>query len=305
MVLGYNGKLYILAFDHRGSFQKKMFGIEGDPTPEETETIADAKRLIFEGVLEAVRRGAEPGAAGVLVDEQFGSDIPERSREHGVTLAMPVEKSGQNEFDFDYGDDFGAHIEKFDPDFSKVLVRYNPEDDPVLNERQLGRLKRLADWLHAHDRKFLFELLVPATDDQLARLGGDTDRYDAELRPELMRRAIEDIQNAGIEVDVWKIEGVDEREDAAMLARQTRSGEGREGVACVLLGRGASAAKVEQWLEAAAPIHGFIGFAIGRSIWWDALKAFLSRELDRDAAAAQIADNYLHFVHVYEGQKVH
>ena len=148
MVLGYNGKLYILAFDHRGSFQKKMFGIEGDPTPEETETIADAKRLIFEGVLEAVRRGAEPGAAGVLVDEQFGSDIPERSREHGLTLAMPVEKSGQNEFDFDYGEDFGAHIEKFDPDFSKVLVRYNPEDDPVLNERQLGRLKRLADWLH-------------------------------------------------------------------------------------------------------------------------------------------------------------
>ena len=75
-------------------------------------------------------------------------------------------------------------------------------------------------------------------------------------------------------------------------------------MACVLLGRGASAAKVEQ-LEAAAPIHGFIGFAIGRSIWWDALKVPLARQLDRDAAAAQIADNYLHFVHVYEGQKVH
>ena len=306
MVLGYNGKLYILAFDHRGSFQKKMFGIEGDPTPEETETIADAKRLIFEGVLEAVRRGAEPGAAGVLVDEQFGSDIPERSREHGLTLAMPVEKSGQNEFDFDYGEDFGAHIEKFDPDFSKVLVRYNHEDDPVLNERQLGRLKRLADWLHAHDRKFLFELLVPATDEQLARLGGDTDRYDAELRPELMRRAIEDIQNAGIEVDVWKIEGVDEREDAAMLAAPDALGRGRARAwpaccsgAAPRLQRSSSGSRRRRRFD------GFIGFAIGRSIWWDALKAFLSRELDRDAAAAQIADNYLHFVHVYEGQKVH
>jgi len=305
MALGYDGKLYILAFDHRGSFQKKMFGIEGDPTPEETETIADAKQLILEGVLEAVGRGAEPGATGVLVDEQFGSDIPRRSREHGLTLAMPVEKSGQNEFDFDYGEDFGAHIEKFDPAFSKVLVRYNPEDDPALKERQLGRLKRLADWLHERDRKFLFELLVPATDEQLATLEGETDRYDAELRPELMRRAIEEIQNAGIEVDVWKIEGVDESEDAAMLARQTRSGEGREGVACVLLGRGASTAKVEQWLEAAAPIDGFIGFAIGRSIWWDALKAFLAAELERDAAASEIAEQYLHFVQVYEGQKVH
>src|SRR5947209_936386 len=110
MALGYDGKLFILAFDHRGSFQKKMFGIAGDPTAEETERIADSKRLIFEGMLEAVNRGAEASATGVLVDEQFGSDIPEQARKHGLKLAMPVEKSGQDEFDFEYGDDFGAHI---------------------------------------------------------------------------------------------------------------------------------------------------------------------------------------------------
>jgi myo-inositol catabolism protein IolC len=304
MALGYHGKLYILAFDHRGSFQKKMFGIQGDPTPEETETIADAKRLIFEGMVEAVARGAEAGATGVLVDEQFGSDIPERAREHGLKLAMPVEKSGQNEFDFEYGDDFAAHIEKFDPDFSKVLVRYNPEDDAELNERQLGRLKRLADWLHSNDRKFLFELLVPATDEQLQSVGGDSDRYDAELRPELMRRTIEEIQAYGIEVDIWKIEGVDERSDAEMLAEQTRSGEGHEEVVCVVLGRGASTEKVEHWLQVAAPVEGFVGFAIGRSIWWNALKGFLESSLDREAAAARIADNYLHFIGVYQRQGV-
>jgi myo-inositol catabolism protein IolC len=305
MALGYDGKLYILAFDHRGSFQKKMFGIEGDPTPEETEHIADAKRLIFEGMLVAVGEGAEPGATGVLVDEQFGSDIPEHAREHGLKLAMPVEKSGQDDFDFQYGDDFGAHIEKFNPDFSKVLVRYNPDGDAEMNKVQLGRLKRLADWLHDNDRKFLFELLVPATDEQLASVDGDSDRYDAELRPELMRRAIEGTQNAGVEVDVWKIEGVDEQSDAAMLAEQARAGEGREGVTCVLLGRGASTEKVEQWLREAAPVDGFIGFAIGRSIWWDALKGWLGNDLDRETAAKQIADNYLHFVKVYEGQAVH
>jgi myo-inositol catabolism protein IolC len=304
MALGYDGKLYILAFDHRGSFQKKMFGIEGDPTPEQVETISDAKRLIFEGMVEAVGRGAEPSATGVLVDEQFGSDIPTRAREHGLKLAMPVEKSGQPEFDFEYGDDFGAHIEKFDPDFSKVLVRYNPEDDPELNERQFARLKTLADWLHEHDRKFLFELLVPATDDQLAKVGGDSDRYDGELRPELMRRTIEEAQNYGIEVDIWKIEGVDAREDAVMLAEQARSGEGREGVTCVLLGRGASTEKVEQWLQAASTVDGFIGFAIGRSIWWDALKGFLAHDLEREEAAHEIADHYLHFVGVYEHQQV-
>ena len=305
MALGYDGKLYILAFDHRGSFQKKMFGIQGDPTPEETKTITDAKHLIYEGMEVAVKRGLDAAAAGVLVDEQFGGDIPTQAREEGLKLAMPVEKSGQNEFDFQYGADFGEHILKFDPDFSKVLVRYNPDDpDTELNRRQLDRLNELADWLHAHDRKFLFELLVPATEEQLGSVGGDSDRYDAELRPELMRRTIEDCQNFGIEVDIWKIEGVDAQSDAAMLAEQARSGDGREGVTCVLLGRGASTEKVEEWLRAASPIQGFIGFAIGRSIWWDALQSFLANELDREAAAAKIADNYLHFVNVYEHQQV-
>ncbi len=305
MALGYDGKLYILAFDHRGSFQKKMFGIEGDPTTEQTEMIADAKHLIFEGMEEAVRRGAEASATGVLVDEQFGGDIPEQARAQGLKLAMPVEKSGQNEFDFQYGAEFGAHIDEFDPDFSKVLVRYNPDDpDTEMNQRQLERLKELADWLHAHDKKFLFELLVPATEAQLAQVDGSEDRYDAELRPELMRRSIEDCQRFGIEVDVWKIEGVEQPSDAAMLAEQARTGEGRAGVTCVLLGRGASTEKVEEWLRAASPVDGFIGFAIGRSIWWDALKGFLDDELDRDAAAAKIADNYLHFVGVYEHQQV-
>jgi myo-inositol catabolism protein IolC len=299
MALGYDGKLYILAFDHRGSFQKKMFGIQGDPTAEETATIADAKHLIYEGMEVAVKRGLEAAATGVLVDEQFGGDIPSQARAQGLKLAMPVEKSGQNEFDFEYGAQFGAHIEEFNPDFSKVLVRYNPDDpDTEMNERQLGRLKRLADWLHENDRKFLFELLVPATDAQLEQAGGDSDRYDAELRPELMRRAIEDIQNYGIEVDIWKIEGVDERSDAEALAQQTRVG-GRDGVVCVLLGRGASDEKVDHWLTQAAPVEGFVGFAIGRSIWGDPLKGFLDGSLPRDQAARQIGENYLRFVSVY------
>ena len=300
MALGYDGKLYILAFDHRGSFQKKMFGIEGEPTPEQTETITDAKRLVFEGMERAVERGLDASTAGVLVDEQFGGDVPKLAREHGLALAMPVEKSGQDEFDFQYGAEFGAHIEKFDPRFSKVLVRLNPDGDAGMNERQLGRLKELADWLHEHDRLFLFELLVPATDEQLESVGGDADRYDVELRPELMRRAIEQIQDAGVEVDIWKIEGVDTRDDARMLVEQTRKGEGRQNVVSVLLGRGASDEKVDHWLQQAAPVEGFVGFAIGRSIWWDALKGFLGGDLEREAAAEQIADNYQRFIKVYD-----
>jgi myo-inositol catabolism protein IolC len=304
MALGYDGKLYILAFDHRGSFQKKMFGIEGEPTAEQTATIADAKHLIFEGMVKAVDTGSLSGdEIGVLVDEQFGGDIPAEAKARGLKLATPVEKSGQDTFDFEYGEEFGEHILAFDPDFSKVLVRYNPEGDAEANKTQLGKLKRLADWLHDHDRKFLFELLVPAEPAQLEAVGGDTDRFDAELRPELMRRAIQEAQDFGVEVDIWKIEGVDAREDAERLARQTRTGAGRENVVCVLLGRGASDEKVEHWLRVAAPVEGFVGFAIGRSIWWDALKGFLEKTLDREAAAQQVADKYLHFIRVYEEQE--
>jgi len=303
MTLGYDQKLYILAFDHRGSFQRKFFGIEGEPDSEQTAIIADAKHLIFEGMLQAVSAGADSSVTGVLVDEQFGSTVPAEARERGLKLAMPAERSGQNMFDFQYGDDFAEHIERFDPDFTKVLVRYNPDGDEADNRVQLEKLKRLSDWLQGHGRKFLFELLVPAEDLQLESVGGDSDRYDAELRPELMRRAIAEIQDAGIVVDIWKIEGVDERSDCEMLVAQARSG-GREGVACVVLGRGADDAKVDHWLVQAAPVDGFIGFAIGRSIWWDPLKAYVDGKIERSAGARKIAENFLRFVAVYERAKL-
>jgi myo-inositol catabolism protein IolC len=299
MQLGYDKKLYILAFDHRGSFQKKFFGIEGTPDAEQTAMIADAKHLIFEGLQRAIATGAEPSVTGVLVDEQFGGSVPSEARAQGLKLAMPAERSGQDMFDFEYGEDFGEHIEKFDPDFTKVLVRYNADGDAAANREQLDKLGRLSDWLHARERKFLFELLVPATDAQLQQVGGDADRYDAELRPELMRRAIAAIQDAGIEVDIWKIEGVDERSDCEMLVAQARSG-GRDGVVCVVLGRGADDAKVDHWLEQAAPVDGFVGFAIGRSIWWNPLKQYVDGKIERSVGAQQIAENYLRFVQVYE-----
>ena len=299
MNLGYDQTLYVLAFDHRGSFQKKFFGIEGEPDSEQTAIIADAKHLIFEGLLQAVAAGADPSVTGVLVDEQFGGTVPGEARAQGLKLAMPAERSGQNMFDFQYGDEFGEHIESFDPDFTKVLVRYNPDGNGEENREQLGKLKRLSDWLHQKQRMFLFELLVPAEEAQLQAVGGSTEHYDAELRPELMRRTIAEIQEAGIEVDIWKIEGVDERADCEMLSAQARTG-GRDGVVCVVLGRGADDAKVDHWLEQAAPVEGFVGFAIGRSIWWNPLKEYVDGKIERSAGAAEIAKNYLRFVKVYE-----
>jgi 5-dehydro-2-deoxygluconokinase len=298
MALGYDKPLYILAFDHRGSFQKKFFGVSGEPDEEETARISDAKRVIYEGARRALDEGVEADAAGVLVDEQFGAAIARDARAAGFRLAMPVEKSGQEEFDFQYGDEFGAHIETFDPNFSKVLVRYNTEGDEVMNERQAGRLKRLGDWLHEHGRLFLFELLVPATPEQIEAAGGDEQRWDSEERPKLMKVAIEELQEAGVEPDIWKIEGIDAREDCEMISATTRR-DGRDGVACVVLGRGADDAAVDHWLETGSGVPGYIGFAIGRSIWWDPLKGFVDGNLGREEAAKQIAANYRRFIDVY------
>jgi myo-inositol catabolism protein IolC len=298
MALGYDKPLYILAFDHRGSFQKKFFGVAGEPNEEETARISDAKRVIYEGARRALDEGVDAGSSGVLVDEQFGADIARDAKTAGFRLAMPVEKSGQEEFDFQYDEEFGAHIETFDPSFSKVLVRYNPEGDRGMNERQTARLKRLGDWLHERDRMFLFELLVPATPAQIEAAGGDEARWDSEDRPALMKTSIQELQDAGVEPDIWKIEGIDRREDCETIAATTRH-DGRDGVACVVLGRGANDDAVDHWLRMGSGVPGYIGFAIGRSIWWDPLKGFVDGNLGREEASKQIAANYRRFIDVY------
>ncbi len=299
MALGYDKPLYILAFDHRGSFQKKFFGVQGQPNEQETLRIADAKQVIFEGALKALGEGVPREEAGILVDEQFGADIVRKAKADGLTFAMPTEKSGQEEFDFEYGDAFGAHIEEFDPSFSKVLVRYNPEGDAGMNARQTERLKRLSGWLHERGRRFLFELLVPGTPEQIERAGGEQ-AYDTAVRPGLMRQAIAELQSAGVEPDIWKIEGIDKREDCESIAEQTRTG-GRDGVACVVLGRAAPDDQVDHWLRMGAGVPGYIGFAIGRSIWWDPLKGYVDQTVGRDDATARIAANYRRFIDVYNG----
>ncbi len=298
MTFGYEKPLYILAFDHRGSFQKKFFGVTGEPNAEETARIADAKKVIYEGLLQALDEGAPKEAAGGLVDEQFGAEIARDAKSRGLTLAMPVEKSGQDEFDFQYGADYGVHIEDFDPTFSKVLVRWNPEGDQEMNVRQGARLKELGEWLHANGRIFLFELLVPAEAHQLEAVGGDEAKWDSQERPKLMKEAIRQLQEAGVEPDIWKIEGIDHREDCEAISEQTRSG-GRDEVACVVLGRGADDAAVDHWLRMGSGVPGYIGFAIGRSIWWDPLKAFVDGVTPREDAAKQIAANYRRFIDVY------
>ncbi len=302
-IRGYQKPLYFLPFDHRGSFETGMFGWKGALSPEQTAQIAAAKQVIYEGFQSAVAGGVAREKAGILVDEQFGAAILHDAAGKGYITACPAEKSGQEEFDFEYGEDFAAHIEAFHPTFCKVLVRYNPEGDPALNRCQAERLKRLSDYLLAANRSlFMFELLVPPEKAQLQRVKGDKKAYDLELRPRLMVETIRQLQNAQVEPDVWKIEGLDRREDCEKIVEVARSG-GRDSVGCIILGRGEDDAKVLEWLTTAASVPGFIGFAVGRTDFWQPLVLLRDHKISRDQAVNQIAHRYREFVDVFESAK--
>jgi myo-inositol catabolism protein IolC len=300
--LGFDKPLYVLPFDHRGSFQKKMFGWDGALSPQQTAEIAAAKRVIYDAFTTAVHAGVPKEKAGILVDEQFGAAILRDASAAGYSTSCPAEKSGQDEFDFEYGEDFGKHIEAFHPTFCKVLVRYNPEGDSELNRRQSARLKRLSDYLHGTSRsRFMFELLVPAEKAQLERFRGDKKAYDLELRPRLMAQTVEQLQDAGVEPDVWKIEGLERREDCEKIVAAARRG-GRNRVGCIILGRGEDDRKVREWLTTASAVPGFIGFAVGRTSFWDPLVDWRGKKITREAAVAEIARRYQEFVEIFETQ---
>lgn len=300
MTIGYHKPLYVLPFDHRGSFQTKMFGWKGTLNPEQTAQIAAAKQVIYDAFKSAVAGGVPKERAGILVDEQFGAAILRDAAKAGYVTAMPAEKSGQDEFDFEYGDDFASHIERFKPTFSKVLVRYNPGGDKALNQRQAARLKRLSDSLHGNrNSQFMFELLVPPEPAQLERFGGDKSAYDLNLRPALMVQAIHELQDAGVDPDVWKIEGLDRREDCEKVVAAVRR-NGRERVGCIVLGRGEDDRKVRHWLSTAATVAGFIGFAVGRTTFWDPLVDLRGDKISRDAAVVEIARRYREWVDLFE-----
>jgi len=291
-------ELLILAFDHRASFLEKMFEIKNrKPTHEERKQIEDYKKMVFEGFKLAVKKSVPKEIAGLLVDEEFGSDVLREAKKDGFSFAMPVEKSGQEEFDFEYGENFVKHIEDFNPTFVKVLVRYNPESDAALNKRQLQRLEKLSEYLAQKKRTFLFELIVPAIPAQLTKFAGSKEAYDTKLRPKLMIQTLEEIQTAGVEPSIWKLEGVDKPEDAIAVVKQAQNNGRKVGV--ITLGRGESKEKVQEWLKVGAKIPGIIGFAVGRTIFWQPLADYKAKKNDRKKATEEIAQNYIDFVDLW------
>jgi myo-inositol catabolism protein IolC len=299
MIMGYTRPLYLLPFDHRASYISGLFGWKEPLNAEQMVTVAQSKQVIYAGFQQAIADQVPQDRVGMLVDEEFGATILRDAASKGYLTVMSVEKSGQEEFEFAYGEEFAQHIEAFHPTFAKVLVRYNPEGDAVLNQRQASRLKRLSDYLHQSQRLFMFELLVPPELMQLDQVEGDKHAYDLQLRPRLMMQAIQALQAAGVEPDVWKVEGLDRREEAVKVVEVARRG-GRDTVGLIVLGRGAERDRVEQWLKTAASVAGFIGFAVGRTSFWQSLVDVEAKHISQEEAATRIAHNFETWIRLFE-----
>ncbi|WP_210491203.1 DUF2090 domain-containing protein [Patulibacter sp. SYSU D01012] len=292
--------LFMLAFDHRNALVGKMLPGRTDRAD---ELVPPAKDLIYDGARAVLADGGfGAGRLAVLVDEQYGAAVARAARRDGVTLAVACERSGQKHFALEYGDDAAAHIEDLDPDYVKVLVRYNPDGDEAQNARERAALADVSALCERLGRKLLFELLVPPTDAQLAAAGGDRDRYDAEQRAELTVRTMDAFQRSGTLVHLWKVEGFETVEDAAAVAAQ--AARGAVDAPIIVLGRGADDARVDHWVRIAAATEGFAGFAIGRSIWWAPVADWLNDACTREEAVARVAAGLRRSIDVWQGATV-
>jgi myo-inositol catabolism protein IolC len=291
--------LLILAVDHRASLERDLYGLTAPPTPAEAARVTADKLIVYQALLDAAAQLPADVQPSVLIDEEYGASAAELAARSGglITLCMPVEASGHDWFQFAYPGDWQRHAEFFATQHPKVLVRDNPGLDPALRAEQAGLLAEVSAWAEQAGRPLILELLVPATDADKDATGGSADRYDDELRPGHTLRVMEYLQDRGVAPAIWKVEGLDRRADAVAVAATAKRG-GRS-AQCIVLGRHAPRAKLDRWLEVAAPLPGWIGFAIGRSIWWDALLAHRHGECTADEARQRVTRAYLDYARDY------
>ena len=281
-------KLYILPFDHRATFVKELFGYREPLSGRQKSDVSRYKSLIWEAFAKVYRKQRDKTGLGILIDETFGSGIIKKAKKLGAVVSVPVEKSGQKVFDFEYGQNFGKHILKFRPDYAKVLVRYNPANKKD-NLLQLKRLKKVSDFCKSKKTKFLFELLVPATDSQKSK------SYDSKLRPALTVKAIKEIRAFGIEPNIWKLEEMPAKKDWQNVINAVNLDS-----RIVMLGRAGTKQQVKDWLKTASQFKEIIGFAIGRTIFFKPLENYRDKKITEKQAVEAIAREFDSFINFWE-----
>lgn len=287
--------LYVLPFDHRSSFMK-LIKASPTPTKKDIDKARAYKEIIYDAFKKSVAEGVSKKRAAILVDDFLGRRILSDARTRRFITCVSLEKSGHDEFEFERRD-WKRQISKLRPSYAKVLVRYNPEGDKRMNRRQASRIAVLSSYLRSRKNRLLFELLVPATEKQLM-LAGSVKSYDERIRPHLMVLAIRQLQDSGVNPDVWKLEGVGSVKMMKRIAGQVKAGNPKSRI--VILGRGESLAKARHWLEVGARVSSVIGFAVGRTVFKKPLEDYAEGRISRQTAVKRISDSYKSFVDFWE-----
>lgn len=282
-------KLFILPFDHRSSFSKSVLGTE-KPNKDEKKQLKEFKEIIFNGLVYSLRGRKDKKDFAVLVDEEYGDKILKRARSEKIKICLPVEKSGEDLLKLQYGKKFKEHILKYSPDYVKILIRYNPQNSKQ-NKKQLLCLSEISRFCQQKRLKTIIELLVPPTSEDL-KLCQNIETYDKTIRAERTAAAIKEIKNI-LKPTIWKLEGFDKKNWPKVIAEAKSS-------KIVVLGRGEDDIKVRKWLKDASSFDSIIGFAIGRTIFLDAIKKYHEKKITNEQAIKVISKKFLSFINNWE-----
>lgn len=276
-------RLMIFAADHRSTLKTNIMNIKNSPSRKQLEYLHDFKAMILESMTMAINKGLNKEDCALLMDEDYGEKQLRLAKKNGIKIIVPVEKSGQKTFDFNYGKNFPEHIEKFNPDFVKVLLHFNPKNGAE-NEKSLKNLRILNNYLSAKEYRFLLEVLIDPTEKQLKEYGKK--KFNTGIRPLLTVEAIKQLHNAGIYPSVWKLEGYEKKESYKLISAEIGDGK------IIILGRSESMEKVLKWINIGCKNDKVIGFAVGRTIFMNALKKYYAKKISRESAIKIMANRY-------------
>lgn len=300
--LGSDEPLIILPFDHRTSLAKYCFNLPLDKlNAEQIAHLSDDKMVVYEAFKEAIALGLPQTDAAFMVDEQFGQEIIDLANRENMSVILPVEKSGQQAFEFAY-EDYQAHIEKFKPNFVKGLVFYNPADTLAIRKEQQSKLKQLSDYSHQHGYKLLLEIITRPNKDQLEKVQGSQDVFKKTTLPGLRLKIIQELHQAGIEPDSWMFGHFADPIEYQKLVAEVRK-NGRDNVGIIISDFDASSKQIAEAITACANIPGVIGYAAGSAVFWDAIADYHKRDATRLQAKNRIAQEFIRLYQVYKQTK--
>jgi myo-inositol catabolism protein IolC len=238
-----------------------------------------------------------PDEVGLLV----GDEEPDLLAEVGtreLLRVVPVDRDDDRAFELAHGDDFARHLDGAGARIARARLCWNHGHPPADKKAQVLHLTKLAAWLHETDRELLIDLEVPSVEDDLALVEGDHDRFRAELHPALVRRAVQELRDLGVEPDLWLTEPPATVEDARALS-DTVHEAGREDVALLVPDTAEGS-----FLHAAADLAGYGGFVAGRSLWAEPLAALDAARSSRDETVHAIDAAFRHRLDRFRSHRV-